>query len=405
MMILRALISPSELDGLALPLKRISYCTLILAILISTCGVSAHTQLHIPFITQQQASFRVTSYTNFYIQKILCLRGGNLQPDEYVDKGTEDPNPSNLELSSNRTDTDNSNVTLDEGSSPFIPNEDINLVDEPITENASQLYFEDFVPDEFRLQEENEFFDAEEASFPEQFPDTDVDGEDVHARGNNNLLDEDQKNSETFPDNDIQELKPTKDFIPNGELAKEEPTIGLNLASEEAERLPMGQAESFVGQTMESESKQERDMSFEPSLTGVSSSVVTDDDSSAYLDRMDLADAYDDEDNKDARDPMDQYSISDQRLGDSAILSNQQDLYKQVSFAAESVESATVVDDDLDSSAKVQYMITEHMKRVLIGELGYSKVEVLSFICSPVFFSSSIYHLFSRLYFFPLTQG
>jgi spore maturation protein CgeB len=35
------------------------------------------------------------------------------------------------------------------------------------------------------------------------------------------------------------------------------------------------------------------------------------------------------------------------------------------------------MDDDMeDTSVKIQYMITEEMKRVLMGELGYSKVEV-----------------------------
>jgi len=293
---------------------------------------------------------RHTYFSN--MMNSLCLRGGNVGDDSSVDPNPEPTLPVDLSVDNNITS--NQDLVQSSPSSAATPIEE---------EDVKQLYFEEFVPDELRLQEENQIFETEEANFPDNFPDTDVDGEDLYAHENQDIFDamakEEEKFPETFPDTDVEG---------EDESPKEEVTLVKDLLSK-----------SEPHSTEITESKKESFIDSETTLapfTAVSSSVTVDDDSSAYLDRMDLADAYDDEesDNKDIRDPMDGMSASNESVRGDVMMVNQKVGSRQNSFTSEAIP---VMDDDMeDTSVKIQYMITEEMKRVLMGELGYSKVEV-----------------------------
>ena len=101
----------------------------------------------------------------------------------------------------------------------------------------------------------------------------------------------------------------------------------------------------------------------------------TEDDSAAYVDRMDLADDEGEEvmvgadSIVDAEDDIDPLDLS---LAQSTREELQRQQQATVAAATEAVAAATAK----DAPASVQYMITRNMKRVLADELGYTEEEV-----------------------------
>jgi hypothetical protein len=117
---------------------------------------------------------------------------------------------------------------------------------------------------------------------------------------------------------------------------------------------------------------------YEVEFSSINSSAVTDEDSSAYLDRLDLADAYDDEDagHKDSDQFVGATDQSLQGIKQADIVNVHQTFTTSISSNG-GTEPVLEEDGETEvSSDRFQYMITEHMRSVLLNELGYSKFEV-----------------------------
>ena len=348
-------------------LRLLSYsCTVIICLIINlvVIGASAQNdmrhQLTLPSIIQHHKHFYIVSHVKRSWWNSISLRGGSHDKDPLDHSPVVD------------NDQAAANVTLNKESS--LPK---SLSTSTEGENSMETYFEDFVPNEFRLQEENQIFEAEEAHFPDNFPDTDVEGDDFYNRDNQDILTamamEEEKFPETFPDTDVDggDVNPlqrdtTDNILPTA--------VGQDSRINEQDEISIQRTQASSGISIHNQTIQDTGYDTTP-FASASTNLPGDEDSSAYLDRMDLADAYDDEesDNKDIKEALDEMSATTQSVVNNAILLNQ-----EVGSRVQENEVITVDDDhDDDSSAKIQFMITEHMKRVLIDELGYSKIEVI----------------------------